>query len=208
MKVQVDHTHYQDLEYNEKGRFCSYWHQINETLLLRPSTVLEIGTGNGFVNYAIKSSGIDIKTIDIDKNLNPDYFGSVTSMPIEDNTFDLALCCQVLEHIPYEEFVPALKEIKRVVKRNLILSLPDLRRIYRFNLQMPLLGEIRLLYPFPRLRPLKWKFNGEHYWNISCQGYPLKRIENDIVSAGFRIEKTYCVLEMPWHRFFILSKVM
>lgn len=206
MKVQVDHKHYQDLEYNEKGRFCSYWHQINETLLLKPRSVLEIGTGNGFVNHALQSSGIDIKTIDIDQNLKPDYLGSVTSMPIDDNSFDLALCCQVLEHIPYEQFVPALKEINRVIKRNLILSLPDLKRIYRFNVQLPALGEIKWLYHIPRLKPLKWEFNGEHYWNISCEGYPLKRITGDIQSAGFIIQKTFCVLEMPWHRFFVLTK--
>jgi len=207
MKVQVDHKHYQDLEYNEKGRFCSYWHQVNETLLLKPETVLEVGTGNGFVNFALKRSGIDIKTVDIDKNLNPDYFGSVLSMPVEDETFDLALCCQVLEHLPYQDFTSALKEINRVVKKNLILSLPDLKRVYRFNLQVPVLGELKLLYSIPRLKALKWEFNGEHYWNISCEGYPLKRIIKDIESAGFRVEKNYCVLEMPWHRFFILSKV-
>jgi ubiquinone/menaquinone biosynthesis C-methylase UbiE len=207
MKVQVDHSHYQDLEYNEKGRFCSYWHQINEALSLKASTALEIGTGNGFVNFALKGSGINVKTIDIDKNLNPDYYGSVTEMPIPDKAFDIALCCQVLEHLPYENFVPALKEIGRVVRSHLILSLPDLRRVYRFNLQLPLLGEIKFLYPIPRLKPLNWKFNGEHYWNISCKGYSQSRIKQDIEKAGFVIEKNYCVLEMPWHRFFVLRKV-
>ena len=207
MKVQVDHKHYQDLEYNEKGRFCSFWHQINETLILQPKTVLEIGTGNGFVNFAIKGSGIDVKTIDIDKNLNPDYLGSVLSMPIENDAFDLAICCQVLEHLPYQDFLPSLKEINRVVKKNLILSLPDLKRVYRFNLEVPLLGELKVLYHIPRLKRLKWEFNGEHYWNISCEGYSLKRIIKDIESAGFKIDKNYCVLEMPWHRFFVLSKV-
>jgi len=206
MNVQVDHTSYNDMDYNLKGRFCSFWHQVNAAQKLGAKKVLEIGTGNGFVNFALKKSGMEVSVIDIDPNLQPDILGSVTEMPIEDNTFDTVLCCQVLEHIPYESFVPALKEIHRVVQRNVILSLPDLHRVYRFNVQLPGLGEIKFLYPIPRLKPLDWEFNGEHYWNISCKGYPVKRILADIESVGFKVAENFCVFELPWHRFFILKK--
>src|SRR5690349_4581901 len=102
MNVQVDHTHYNELDYNEKGRFSSYWHQVNCVLNLKPSSVLEIGTGNGIVNFILKQGGFPVTTIDIDEKLRPDIFGSVLSMPIKDESYDLALCCQVLEHLPYE----------------------------------------------------------------------------------------------------------
>jgi SAM-dependent methyltransferase len=206
MNIQVDYSHYSDTSYNEKGRFSSYWHQIDAILNLKSESVLEIGTGNGLIKYALQKSGIKVSTLDIDEKLEPDYFGSVTAIPIKDNSFDAALCCQVLEHLPYENFVPALKEIRRVVKKDLVLSLPDLQRVYRFCWQLPVIGEIRFLYKIPRLRPLPWKFNGEHYWNISCEGYPLSRILNDIKAAGFTVDKTFCVFEMSWHRFFLLKK--
>ncbi len=206
MSLQVDHSHYDDLEYNDKGRFNSFWHQIDSIVRLKTGSVLEIGTGSGFVNFVLKKNGIEVTTIDIDKDLNPDIVSSVLSMPLKDGSFDAALCGQVLEHLPYENFIPALKEIRRVVRKHLVLSLPDLHRVYRFNLQLPLLGEIKFLYPIPRLRPINWKFNGEHYWNISCKNYSLARIKKDIQDSGFIVENTFCVFEMPWHRFFILRK--
>ncbi len=207
MNVQVDHSHYNDLSYNEQGRFNSYWHQIDWAIKLKPQTILEIGTGNGFVNFALKGSGFRVTTIDIDPDLKPDILGSVLSIPVEDNAFDLAMCCQVLEHLPYENFVPALTEIRRVIRKDLILSLPDLERVYRLSMQLPGLGEKKFIIRIPRLKPIDWKFNGEHYWNISCKGFPLSRITGDIEKAGFRIDANYCVYEMPWHRFFILKKI-
>lgn len=206
MNIQVDHTTYNDLNYNEKGRFSSFWHQINAIGECGARHVLEVGTGNGLVRYALEKNGVKVTTLDIDEKLNPDIFASVLSIPVENDSFDASLCCQVLEHLPYENFVPALQEIRRVVKSHLVLSLPDLHRVYRFQLELPKLGEIKFLYKIPRLRPLPWTFNGEHYWNISCENYPLSRIEADIGRSGFVIEKMFCVFEMPWHRFFILRK--
>lgn len=206
MEIQVDHTTYNDLNYNDKGRFTSYWWQIDSVLKYNPQNVLEIGTGSGLVKYMLQKNGVPVTTIDIDPNLKPDIVCSVLSIPAQNAAYDVALCCQVLEHLPYENFVPALAEIHRVTKRNLVLSLPDLNRAYRFNVQLPLFGEIKFLYTIPRIRGLKWSFDGEHYWNISCRHYPLNRIMSDIPKSGFSVEKTFCVFEMPWHRFFLLKK--
>ncbi|MBL0742216.1 class I SAM-dependent methyltransferase [Chryseolinea lacunae] len=206
MNVQVKHTTYYDLNYNDKARFNSFWHQIDAALRLKPGKIMEIGTGSGVVKFVLQKSGTEVTTIDIDPNLGPDIVASVLSIPLPDNSFDVALCCQVLEHLPYENFLPALKEIRRLVKGHLILSLPDLHRAYRFNLQAPLIGEIKFLWTLPRWKPLEWKFDGEHYWNISNKNYPVSRIRNDIRNAGFSIENEFCVYEISWHRFFILKK--
>lgn len=207
MNIQVEHTVYNDIAYNDQGRFNSFWHQINLILSVNARNVLEVGTGNGLVRYVLEKNELRVTTVDIDENLKPDILASVLSIPVADETFDAAACCQVLEHLPYENFVPALKEMRRLIKGHLILSLPDLRRAYRVNFQIPKLGEVKFLYSIPRLKPLPWEFNGEHYWNISCAGYPLSRIRKDIKASGFAIEKDFCVYEMPWHRFFLLKKI-
>lgn len=192
--------------YDEKGRFASYWHQIHEVKRLTPKSYLEVGIGTGLVSSYLRNQGLSVTTLDIDSKLKPDINCSVLEIPTPNNSFEVTACCQVLEHIPYDKFVPALVEIKRVTAKKLILSLPDLERRYKILVNLPKIGTIEKLIEVPRVRRLRWSFNGEHYWNIGTGEHPLKRITVDIQSSGWTIERTYCVFEMPWHRFFILNK--
>ena len=50
-----------------------------------------------------------------------DYVCDITAIPIPDNSFDVALCTEVLEHVPKP--IDALKEIGRILKPNGILYL-------------------------------------------------------------------------------------
>jgi len=206
MKLQVEPNHYFNRSYDTKQRFISYWHQIDEILSLDPKSVLEVGIGNGMVANYLKQKGFNVVTIDIDERLNPDKVGSVLSIPFPKEFFEVLACFEVLEHLPYEDFAKAISEIYRVSIKHVVLSLPDSTRAYRFNVQIPKIGELKILIPLPWLKPPKPEFNGEHYWEIGKGGYPLSRIINDIQRAGFIIEKTYRVFEHPYHRFFILRK--
>ena len=62
------------------------------------------------------------------------------------------------------------------------------------------------MVPKLRLRP-KERVGTEHghFWNIGEKDHPLKKVMGDITEAGFEIEKTYRVIENPFHRFFILK---
>lgn len=205
-KPQVKPDHYYVMDYDTKGRFCSYWHQIHEILLLRPSEVLEIRIGNGFVSHYLKERGINIMTLDIDNELKPDVIGSVLDIPFQDRSFQVVACFELLEHLPYDDMPKALSEIHRVSKRYAVLSLPDSTRVYRLDIQIPKIGEFKRLIPLPRLKPPKHEFDGEHYWEIGKAGYPLRKVMGEMKSAGFEIEKTYRVFEHPYHRFFVLVK--
>ncbi len=207
MKLQVEPDHYFNESYDSKERFISYWHQINEVIKLNPERVLEIGIGNGFVSEHLKERKLDVVTLDIDKRLNPDVVGNVLTIPFADNSFDVIACYELLEHLPYENIQKALFEIFRVSKSYAILSLPDVGRVYRFNVQIPKLGEIKRLILLPKFKKPVHSFDGEHYWEIGKAGYPLNKVINDIQRAGFEIVKTYRVFEHPYHRFFILRKM-
>jgi len=206
MNLQVKPDHYYNIDYDTKERFCSYWHQIQEILLLKPSEVLEIGVGNGFVSKYLKERGINIVTLDIDKRLKPNTAGSILNIPFQDKSFQVVACYELLEHLPYKYVAKALSEIARVSKQHVILSMPDVNRVYRIYIHIPKIGEIRKLVPLPRIKKPTHKFDGEHYWEIGKAGYPLKRIIDDIQKTGLQLEKTYRVYEIPYHRFFILRK--
>jgi ubiquinone/menaquinone biosynthesis C-methylase UbiE len=206
MMTGVEPEHYVNESYNTKERFISYWYQINELLKLKPRYVLEIGVGNRFVSQYLMEKRINIVTLDVDKRLRPDVIGSVLDIPFPERSFDIVACYEILEHLPYNNFHKALVEIFRVSSSFAALSLPDVDRVYRLAMQIPRLGEIRKLIPIPRIRKLIHTFDGEHYWEIGKDSYPLSRIKNDIQKVGFHIERTYRVFEYPYHRFFILQK--
>lgn len=192
--------------YDSKARFCSYWHQVHEIVSLKPRNVLEIGVGNGFLSDYLRRRGYEITTVDIDESLNPDYVGSVLSLPFTDESFDVVACFEVLEHIPYECFNRAMREIHRVCCGKAVLSVPDLSRAYPLWLRLPRIGDIKWVIKVPRLRPHPHKFDGSHRWEIGKAGYTLRRIAGDLSREAFEIIKTYRVFEVPGHRFFVLRK--
>jgi len=202
--IQVKPDHYFNSSYDSKGRFCCYWHQIHEVISLNPIRVLEVGIGSGFVSKYLKERKLNVITLD---RLNPDIVGSIINMPFEDNSFDVVACYEVLEHLPYKNFYKALSEIFRVSNFYAILSLPDVERVYRFNIRVPKLGEIKKLIQLPRFKKPPHKFDGEHYWEIGKAGYPLSKIIDAIQKVGFNLESTYRVYENPYHRFFVLKKI-
>ena len=199
-------THYLETEYDSKERFCSYWHQIDEIISCDPKNLLEIGKGNGFVAKYLQDRGINITDLDLLPQLKPHVTGSVLSIPFRTASFDVVSCCEVLEHLPFNEFTDALKEIARVSQGNIILSLPDVTTVYRFNIELPRIRPIKKLIPHPFPRPKPYKSDGQHHWEIGWKGYPLKKISSEIASVNLNIIKTFRVYEFYYHRFFVLEK--
>lgn len=70
--------------------------------------------------------------LNIDASTNPDYLCSSGEIPVEDNTFDMILLTEVLEHLKNPELV--LKELFRVLKVNgtLIASMPFLSPVHMY----------------------------------------------------------------------------
>ena len=67
--------------------------------------ILEVGCVGGFLRHCVQLfPQIRWTTLDISEGLQPDYVGSVTSMPFDDNSFELVICAQVLEHLPFDDF--------------------------------------------------------------------------------------------------------
>lgn len=197
-------TDYFASDYEDKNRWMSYWHQIKEVSDFRSENVLVIGKGSGLVSEYLKLRGIKTVTIDIDESLSPDVVASVLKMPFRGNEFDVALCAQVLEHLPYEDFSQALSEIKRVAKIGTVISLPHFGPAIRFLFKFPFLPEIKFMIKLPY--PKKHQFKGEHYWEIGKRGYPVSKIKKVIEKCGLAIVKDYIVFENPLHHFFILKK--
>jgi SAM-dependent methyltransferase len=121
--TQVEPGHYEG-SYDSLPRFASYWYQLDEALRAR-GPILEIGIGNGTVSRLLRQRGLDVTTCDLDAELDPDVVADVRALPFPDGTFDTALACEVLEHLPWSDVSGALRELRRVTRTTVVLSVPD-----------------------------------------------------------------------------------
>ena len=213
MKVQVNKSHYDFLNYVKNDRWNSYYQQILETLNCDGENILYIGVGDNIVTDTLKKTGKNVRTLDFDKNLNPDYIGSVTEIKkiLGKDKFDIIICCQVLEHIPFSKFESTIKQLAECTKKRLVLSLPNNNRKCSFSISVPkLLGKHKKLFLIKRRFSKTWDINkqgnGEHYWEIDAKGCPSRKEIKNIVKKYFPSLKFYTLFDNPYHMFFILDK--
>ena len=88
LKLAKEMYPYFKSSYDTKERFCSYWHQLDEVITLKPKEVLEIGIGNSFLTRYLKERDIKVTTLDIEHELRPDVAGSVLFLPFYYSSFD------------------------------------------------------------------------------------------------------------------------
>lgn len=201
-------TFYRSRNYVGPGRLHSYANQMASVVEAEPESVLEIGKGSGYIQDTLSRFGYKVTTADLSPALEPDIVTDVRDIPVPDGAFDVVACCEVLEHLPFSEFVPALVELRRVARRRLVISMPDVSRDIEASVRMPKFGERHLAISLGFLaRPFPTDKTGRenHYWEIGFRETTLSVVKRQIKTAGWHIERTWRVPQMRWHRFFVLT---
>lgn len=192
---------------SKEGRFHCYAQQAESVLSLGPETVLEVGVGAGVVSDMLRSRGLTVTTFDIRSETKPDIVASVTHIPLGRDMVDVTLCCQVLEHLPFNQFRSALVELRRVTRKGLVLSLPDRRWSFGVHLWFSRFRVSWNLSFFRRVQEKTirqaWETSG-HHWEIGRSGYSAGRVRSMIRSAGWDIDSNWRVPERPLHHMFCL----
>lgn len=120
----VDHTREATLQF-----FSAYTKaQATE---LKNKVVCDLSAGRGYIAYLFEQAGAQVKPFDLFPNQNQFAKASVDKIdlqqrfPIADNTFDLALCCETIEHLPNQHFL--FQETSRILKpgSRFILTTPN-----------------------------------------------------------------------------------
>lgn len=107
--------------------------RINETLSFIPqncTSILDVGCGDGRITNRLISTYKNICGLDSSKEalkhvLGDKILGNLNSLPFTDKSFNLILCCEVLEHLPSQIYSLALKEIERVAENYIIITVPN-----------------------------------------------------------------------------------
>lgn len=162
-----------------KGKLKNILNQIDN----QPSQILDIGCASGWflsqiaVNYPLaECTGIDVykDAIDYGKKCYKSLkliLSDAHSLPFPDNSFDVVICSEVLEHVSYPEKV--MKEIKRVLKKEgtAIIEMDSGHFIFRI-----------IWYLWTRSKGNVWK-------DAHLQSYNTKKLEKLIKDNGFLIDR-------------------
>lgn len=92
-------------------------------------TILDVGCGNGKITNALKDrwqvTGLDLSAEALKHVQTPHVLASATAIPFPDASFDLVISSEMLEHLDNELFAQAIKEMQRVCRRYLLISVPN-----------------------------------------------------------------------------------
>jgi ubiquinone/menaquinone biosynthesis C-methylase UbiE len=79
----------------------------------------------------MQKEGWDEIRLDIDPAVKPDIVGSITSIPMEDNSVDGVYSAHNLEHLYSHEVPVALKEFFRVLRKggSVVIAVPDIHAV-------------------------------------------------------------------------------
>jgi len=118
-----------------------WWYSGRRRVLRRVITSLNLpvdtrildagcGSGRNMVELAQLGSvtGVELSPVSVEaarqRNVGEVLMGSVTEMPFADDSFDLAVCLDVIEHLPDDRL--ALRELRRVIAPggSLVVTVP------------------------------------------------------------------------------------
>lgn len=204
----IPRSRYFNENYFTRKQFDTMVSQLVEIYRLKPVNILEIGVGNGFVSSFLKSSDTKVTTFDINSELAPDITGNVIEIDkyFKPNSFDLIVCAEVLEHIPFDYFEPILKKFAAISSANVLITLPRRHRILldlRLFLKIPFFKQIdiNIFYSIPDRN--KWE---GHHWEIDYNPeFSLRKISK-LISKHFHIKANFVNNTVRHHQFFILEK--
>lgn len=96
-------------------------------------TLLDLGCGVGSYAYELQAEGYEVaavepnpKYVEVAKSIGVNAVcGPGPTLPFPDGAFDTTYMLEVLEHIPGDDPLPLLAEVRRVTRGNLLVTVPD-----------------------------------------------------------------------------------
>jgi len=109
------------------------------------NSVLEVGCGDGLIINMVTGTGRETMGLDLSESgikgvRGPATLGSVSELPFEDASWDAVIASEVIEHIPEEDYRRSLREIGRVSRSCIIVSVPNNENFERNMTKCPRCG--------------------------------------------------------------------
>lgn len=183
--------------------------QLLEGVELKGKRFLEVGHGLGYFSKEAAARGAKVTGIDLGKNLakisqkrvpkGKFLVASADNLPFKDETFDIVLCTEVMEHM--DDPVKALDEIYRVTKEGgkVIITTPNkvFKPLFAFLSVVgarPYNGNEKWFFPWTLKKEIEsrnFKVLKEKYFNFIYPNEVLDQFENNLLSKYITINQGY-----------------
>lgn len=189
--------------------------QLLKDVKLKNKKLLEVGHGLGFFSQEADKRGASVTGIDVGKKLatlskkrvsNGKFIvASADNIPFKDNTFDIVLCTEVIEHM--DNPLAALKEIYRVTKVDGLIVITTPNKVFKplFSLLSainvrPYHGNEKWFYPWElkdAVEEQKFTVLKEKYFNFIYPNDILDKFEDIPFSKFITINQGYLLQKTP-----------
>jgi SAM-dependent methyltransferase len=92
------------------------------------ATILDVGCGDGAITNRLarrwEVTGVDLSAAALAHLEGPAIRASATDLPLPDDSFDLVLSTEMLEHLPTVAYRQAISEMHRVSRRYVLIAVP------------------------------------------------------------------------------------
>ncbi len=108
------------------------------------TTILDVGCGNGAITNRLADmwdvTGLDFSAQALKHVKTKSILSSSTHIPLSDNSFDLVLCSELLEHLNQKDLLDTCKEMVRISSKYLIVTIPNQEQLSRYMIKCPQCG--------------------------------------------------------------------
>lgn len=91
-------------------------------------TIVDVGCGDGAITNRLARrwdvTGVDLSAAALAHLEGPAIQASATDLPLPDDSFDLVLSTEMLEHLPAVAYREAISEMRRVSRRYVLIAVP------------------------------------------------------------------------------------
>jgi hypothetical protein len=181
--------------YYSRKRIVHQWTQVHLLSTIECEKILEIGPALGLVTSMLANIGYEVHTLDVAPRLFvypdvPHHQKDLCNLQSHQIAgYDAILCCETLEHIPWDSVGAVLSAFHDSGAKYLIVSVP--------YMGFQVFGEIYFntvtVRQYFSMKKLLWRkrFAGEpaggHQWEIGYKGYSLRRWESQLKESGWSI---------------------
>lgn len=190
-----------------------YFAIIKAVLTLKPSTILELGVGDGLLKNSLEPLIQSYKVLDINPRLNPDFLSDVRKFiaDLKEST-DLIIAADIFEHLPFNDLDGAIGNVFRYLKPggSALVAIPH--RASYFLFMTPTQKPRVIAVPtgflswgafYRRFIKRKIWIDPFHCWEIGDGKIRRSDVEKVFTKNGFMISKSEKLLYVD---FWILEK--